>query len=172
MSEPVPNDLPEQPSEHGAPPMKILIVEDDLNGLGMILSTRLKPLKSRFPDAEIILVNRMEDGLRVVGEMPHPDVTFLDLGLPDSAWEKTARRVNEFDDKSPVIIITGHAEEQVREIMRRPEIEILVKNPDMFGKLFAAIARALTRGRTGNLERARQNIRMMREFIDHAPAHG
>lgn len=157
-----------QPSQQ---PLKILVVEDDQTGIAVIMQTRLSALKAHFPHSEVILVGTLADGLRVVSQMPCPDVTFLDLGLPDSAWQNTIRRVHEFEQHSPVIIITGHPQQKVQELMDQANqggIEIIEKDSRMWGKLFQAIARALARGPKKDLEQVAQNLATLREMIDHA----
>lgn len=144
--------------------MRILIVEDDQQGMGEIVQRRLEVLREKFPRAEIVLVGTLADGLRVLATIPHPDVTFLDLGLPDSTWTATLQRVPEIDDMSPVIIITGHAEDKVRELLTRPEVEVIQKTPAMFARLLGAIAAALARRQASNHEKIAANLELLREL--------
>lgn len=147
--------------------MKILIIEDDQEGMGLTLQRKLEVLREKFPAAEISLVGTLADGLRVISEIPHPDVTFLDLGLPDSPWLETLAIAPEIDDTTPVIIVTGHAEESVRSLLTRQEIEVIHKEPAMFNRLIGAIASALARRKSGNLERIAANLETLRSMIPH-----
>lgn len=138
--------------------------------MGEAIAKKLSLLKAKFPDANILHVGTLREGLTIVSQVPYPDVTFLDLGLPDSKWTETITHIDEFEKRSPVIVVTGHPEEQVRKLIaltQSPGVEVLYKDADLFGKLFEAIARAMTRGKTGSMERIRSNIRQMREMIDH-----
>lgn len=154
-----------------AHPLHILIVED-IELMATAIRDRLEMLRLRFPDARLTCVSNFKDGIDVVSQIPHPDVVLLDIGLPDSAWETTIANVHEFENRSPVLIVTGHSEDTVRERLKRagqPDIEVLRKDPSMWSKLIECVARAMMRAKHGNMERITQNIRTLREMIHNAP---
>lgn len=155
--------------------LKILIVEDDTNGMAVMLASKLKVLREHFDNPEIIIVGTLADGLRRAYEDPAPDVTFLDLGMPDSDWEDTARRAEEIEDRCPVIIVTGHYEQAVRPLVPNRDIEILHKDIALWDKIIPAIARALPRslGKSksiANDDAIRQNIETLRKMIQNGPS--
>lgn len=152
-------------------PLQILVVED-MDMMAEAIRDKLGILHRKFPDARITIVGNWKDGIDVVSQVPHPDVVLLDLGLPDSEWKLSIERVDEFDRRSPVIIVTGHPEDKVKELLllaNSPHIEVLRKDAGMWGKLIDCIARAMARHKTGSMDRIADNIRKLREMIDHAP---
>lgn len=144
---------------------KILVIED-MEGMRIALGRYLERLREKFPHAEISFVGTLADAWRILREIPAPDVTFLDLGLPDSEWHKTIESISEIDSLSPVIVMTGYPESKVREMMGRPDIDILEKGTSMWGKLWEAIARAVSRSiHSENMDRVDHNIRLLRAMI-------
>ncbi len=64
-----------------------------------------------------------------------PDVVLLDLNLPDSQGMETLRTVRRLVPRSPVIVLTGMAEDEVGdEAIRNGAQDFLVKGK-MFGEL-------------------------------------
>lgn len=152
-------------------PLQILVVED-MAMMADAIREKLSVLQHKFPDSRITIVGTWKDGIDVVSQVPHPDVVLLDLGLPDSEWRNSIERVDDFDRRSPVIIVTGHPEEKVRELLllaNSPHIEVLRKDSNLWDKLIDYIARAMARHKTGSMDRIKANIRTLREMIDHAP---
>lgn len=147
---------------------KILIVEDD-ERLGPQINECLKVLLVKFPVATIVVVRSWADGAVEMDKVPAPDAVILDLGLPDSEWTRTLDRVDVFESRSPVVIVSGYPAEAVQERLRRPEIEVLQKRPGFFDQLIAALFRAFQRASRGNMESVRENIHVMRELVPNAP---
>lgn len=145
--------------------IKILIVEDDTNGMGKMLVERIGFLRSHFQRAEISLVETLADARRVLLIYPRPDMIVLDLGLPDSLWEETVAAAPELDSKSPVVIVTGHPEDQVRALLKCPEVEIIMKDPSLWDHLIAAVARALFRGFSRSRKQVDENLSRLAELI-------
>lgn len=153
------------------PPLQILVVEDQEPMANAILD-KLEFLRARFPTARLTCVGTFREGVDVVSQIPHPDVVLLDLGLPDSEWRQTIARIDEFEKRSPVLIVTGHPEDKVRELLAingAARIEVLRKDPGMWGPLIEYVARAMARGKSDNMERITENLRLLREMIDNAP---
>lgn len=148
--------------------MRILVIEDDY-GMRMALKEAFAVLIERFPSASVILTATLEAGLKEICVIPAPDVTILDLGLPGSTWRDTLARIAEFDDFSPVIIVSGHPEDEIRALLTRQEIEVIHKDPTMWKKIPKAIMRALARFRKpNNFQVIDENLRQMKEIIANA----
>lgn len=132
-----------------------------------VISQRIGAVREKFPDADLQRVGSRAEGLRIVRETPRPDCVFLDLGLPDSVWTETLNTVDEFETESPVIIVTGHPEQMVMDLLANKEIQVIHKDDAMWGKLLGAILRAIQRGKSDTLA---ENIRRMKELLSqYAP---
>lgn len=151
-------------------PLQILVVED-MAMMANAIVLKLEMLRGRFPDAKITSVGTWAAGIDVVSQVPHPDVVLLDIGLPDSKWEESISNVDEFERRSPVLIVTGHAEEKVKALLSlaNPNIEVLHKDHSMWSKLIEYVARAMARGKSTSMDRITENIRILREMIANAP---
>ncbi|WP_448189546.1 diguanylate cyclase [Azospirillum sp. sgz301742] len=84
----------------------VLLVEDDPADAGLVRHA-LRSLGGRFT-----LTHRLtlEDGLASLRDN-HCDVVLLDLTLPDSSGFDTIRRVREASPAMPLIVLTGHDDE-------------------------------------------------------------
>lgn len=146
---------------------KILVVED-MEGMQVAIGAYLKQLRTKFPHAEISFVSTLEDAWPILREIPPPDVVFLDLALPPFSWQETVLQIPAIEALCPVIVMTGYPADKVRAMMRRDDIDILEKGSSMFGKIWEYIARAISRHiRSDNMDRAAENIRILREMIPH-----
>lgn len=142
--------------------LHILIIEDDKEGMAEEIYRRLHLIREKFPEARISIVGTKSEGMIIVGSIPRPDCVFLDLGLPDSTWMQTIESVDEIESQSPVIIITGHPEKMVMDLLKNKEIQVIHKDETMWGKLLGAILRAISRGKSDPLG---ENIRRMKEIL-------
>lgn len=86
--------------------LKILVIEDN-PGDAALLENMLAEAGLRF---ELKCVERLASGIKQIKEEPF-DVILLDLGLPDSYGLETLKRWNEFEQETPVIVLTGLADE-------------------------------------------------------------
>ncbi len=82
--------------------MHILLIEDD-DGYARLIVKYLK-------DHSIVRCISMEDSFAVLNSQA-VDLVLLDLSLPDSNGIDTFSAVIEFDQKLPVVVLTGNAEE-------------------------------------------------------------
>ncbi|PPD59224.1 response regulator transcription factor [Dehalogenimonas etheniformans] len=85
--------------------MKVLIIEDDS---GIVDSLNLL-FKMRWPEVEFKITSKGETGLLAV-EQWNPDLTVLDLGLPDIDGLEVLKRIRLFS-LTPVIILTARGDE-------------------------------------------------------------
>lgn len=145
--------------------MRILVVEDD-EGMGIVISHRLRMLRDKFPESEIVLVTTMDAARKQLAGIPWPDIVIADLTLPDSTLEATVAAMREVDRYSPVILLTGNPSGARAALIDGDEMEIVSKDGGTFTgpNLFEAIARAWIRF-CGRNDRLRQNIDRMRELI-------
>lgn len=143
-------------------PLRVLIVEDQESMRAALREGLLASLVSRFPGCEIQCVTTFAEGLAIVLADPAPSFTILDLGLEDSSTEQTARRVHEFEARSPTIIVTGSREADVRPFMGDCPVLIIHKAPGMISKIVAAIL-----GRSDHLKRADENLAEVKEMLSH-----
>lgn len=148
--------------------LRLLIVEDQVS-VSETLKVAATQLLARFPHSAVIIANTLALGLEYVRGIPAPDVTILDLGLPDAQeWKETLTHVPEFEARSSCIILTGHPIEEVRRLMQMGEIEIVHKgDATMWTSLVGAIIRALHR-KSENLVRAAASLREAKEILANA----
>lgn len=123
-----------------------LVVEDDRT-VAYFVEGQLAAIREAFPHAVIQLVHTWKDAGRVIFADPAPTVILMDLSMPGSTREETIARVAEIEERSAVIIITGHNEDDVRRMLGESKVEILRKDPRLMsqGFLIRAIVRALSR---------------------------
>ena len=117
---------------------KILVIEDDL-AFRDLLRLHLRQGGHAVQTAE-----DPEEGLRSLLETP-PDLILLDLDLPYlSGFEVLeALRADPASQRIPVIVVTGHAEDEVHERCRTIGIEGFLTKPFKSEHLLQGIARAL-----------------------------
>jgi DNA-binding response OmpR family regulator len=85
--------------------LKVLIIEDDS---GIVDSLNLL-FRMRWPEVEFKITSKGETGLAAVEEW-NPDLTVLDLGLPDIDGLEVLKRIRLFSS-TPVIILTARGDE-------------------------------------------------------------
>lgn len=141
--------------------MKILVIEDE-SSMAHVVQMCIAKIRAKFPDANILHAATRSEGIRIVREIPKPDCVFLDLGLPDSTWDETLKRVDEFESESPVVILTGYPEKMISDLLENKEIQVIHKDDSMIEKILGAILRAISRGKSDVLS---ENIRRMRELL-------
>ena len=88
-------------------PIKILLVEDH-----KLMRVGLKSLFEELDDIEII--SEAQSGKEAVEKykITHPDVTLMDIGLPDISGIEAAKRIIEHNSLAKVIMLTSHISEQ------------------------------------------------------------
>ncbi len=88
-------------------PIKILLVEDH-----KLMRVGLKSLFEELDDIEII--SEAQSGKEAVEKykITHPDITLMDIGLPDISGIEAAKRIIEHNSLAKVIMLTSHISEQ------------------------------------------------------------
>src|SRR5512139_3988968 len=105
-------------------PLSILLVEDN-SGDVVIIKELLRSAGISF---SLIHVSSLKETLLLCVEREF-DVILLDLGLPDSLGLETLRKIQVFNIKSPVVVMTGLDNEDIAlESLREGAQDYLVKS--------------------------------------------
>lgn len=150
--------------------MKILIVEDDTL-FGELVLRKIELIRDKFPMAEITLVATMKAATRIVSEDPAPDVTFLDLSLPDSDFEQTIASIPMLDERTSIVVVTGHPEARVRQRIENQSIPIVLKDGELLkgDSILRILIGAFMRNRRADRD-IESNLQKLRELVaSHAP---
>ncbi len=88
-------------------PVKILLVEDH-----KLMRVGLKSLFEELDGLEVI--SEAQSGKEALEKykITHPDVTLMDIGLPDISGIEAAKRIIEHNSLAKVIMLTSHISEQ------------------------------------------------------------
>lgn len=88
-------------------PIRILLVEDQ-----KLMRVGLKSLFEGQNELEVI--SEAQSGKEAVEKfrLVHPDITLMDIGLPDISGIEATKRILEIDSNAKVIILTSHISEQ------------------------------------------------------------
>lgn len=86
--------------------IRILLVEDQ-----KLMRVGLKSLFGEHPELEIIA--EAQSGREAIEKYKaiHPDITLMDIGLPDMSGIEATKKILETDSKAKVIILTSHLSE-------------------------------------------------------------
>ena len=86
--------------------IRILLVEDQ-----KLMRVGLKSLFEEHPELEIIA--EAQSGREAIEKYKavHPDITLMDIGLPDMSGIEATKKILETDSKARVIILTSHLSE-------------------------------------------------------------
>lgn len=89
------------------PPIKILLVEDH-----KLMRVGLKSLFDEMDGLEVI--SEAQSGKEAVEKykITHPDITLMDIGLPDISGIEATKRILEHNSLAKVIMLTSHISEQ------------------------------------------------------------
>lgn len=153
--------------------MHILIVEDE-NTMSMIMSKIVGPIVENFPNSTIQIATHLYEALDVVARTPAPDIVLLDLSLPDSTMENTIAKLTQIEDRSPVVIVTGHARESLESLLAGRDTEFIQKqDADFFksGYIIGIILRVLQRRKRRDFEQMDTNIERMRTLLANGSAN-
>lgn len=144
-------------------PLHVLIVEDDSH-MAEWVQQHIEPLRAAFPRAVIEIVSTWLAAQSAIACEPPPNVTLLDLTLPDSTMLETIARVSIIEQRSAVVIITGHKTEDVEALLVDSRVEVLHKSPSLFmpGSIIRAIYRALARKEMADEQ---QRFKGLREIL-------
>lgn len=150
--------------------LRILIVEDDPL-FSEIAAGLVRPILDAFPESVVVSVQTAEAALKAISEIPTPDVTLLDLTLPPFGVEETLRHLSTLEEKTAVVILTGHKEEFVRQFIGQRDTPIIEKTKAMAnpGILTLAICAAVERYQGRKWAAYQRNLAVMKSLC-HAPA--
>lgn len=114
--------------------MEILIVEDQIP-VAEIVSIVIRRVFERFPGCKVRYVRFLSEALEIINRHA-PDVVVLDLLLadPDSSMEKTLSHLDEIEERSPLVILTGHDPAEVRKLIPDSKVEIVAKDSMIEGR--------------------------------------
>ena len=92
--------------------IRILLVEDQ-----KLMRVGLKSLFDEHKELEIIAEARCGKEAIEKYKTIHPDITLMDIGLPDMSGIEATKKILEIDSKAKIIILTSHlSENEVRAV--------------------------------------------------------
>lgn len=149
--------------------LHVLIVEDD-KLLARLIEHHVGPIREAFPDAIITVVHEWPDARKYLETDPAPNVVLLDLTVPGSELLETIARVDALEERSALVIITGHKPEEFMGLFKS-KVEVLLKTPSLWnpGTIMRAIVRALERK---EIEQQDARFAGIRDIINQLHSHG
>ncbi len=151
--------------------LRILVVEDDPLYSEIINRLLLHDILERIPGSVVTFVKTLEAMEEVLCEIERPDVTILDLAVPPNTMRDTLAQLETIELCTPVVILTGSKEENIRAIIGHrltPIVEKTAAAADP-GILHRAIIFAVEYWQNHRWARVKANIEIMKS-ICHAPA--
>lgn len=147
-----PDDLFASYPEALSAPLRILIVDDEVS-FAAVMEIQVRVLQESFPRAVIEVVHNWTEAIRAVQAEPPPSVTLLDLRMPEGngapfvELREAVRRAIEFDDRTAVVIVSGHRRADIEELLVDSQIEVLQKDSSLLspGNIIRALVRAMER---------------------------
>jgi len=124
--------------------VRVLVVDDERDSLEWV-HRLLKECK-----AEVVLATSARDGLRLVNEVPPPDVIVSDIGMPEKDGLEMMRELRARTDpvgKTPAIALTAFARSEDRTRAMLAGYQVHLAKPVEPQELLAAVANLA--GRTG-----------------------
>lgn len=121
--------------------MKILVIDDEPSVRTLIADALADE------GHEVILAGSGDQGLAAIQRDP-PDAVFLDVVMPGTDGIEVLRQIRERDPDLPVIILTGWANEQEIEDLRRLGVADVVQKPVPLRNLTRALARGWRNSRS------------------------
>lgn len=132
---------PITPSRRPAERMQVLLIEDEAEYAGLVadmLHAAAASTDGAGTQFEIRHATTLEDGLRAM-QSRRPDVVLLDLLLPDSTGFGTFQRVQDLDRNVPIVIVSGHEDEELAlQTVRAGAEDYLVKSK-IHGQVLARV---------------------------------
>ncbi len=150
LSQNIDRDVP------GAAPARVLLVEDDPGDVRIIREQLSETTDLTFHVEEVDRLSRAIEFL----SQGDPDIILLDLNLPDSSGFDTLARIQEQVWRSPVIVLTGNADQSLAaQAVREGAQDYLVKGSVDGKTLGRSIRNAMER------QRAEEAYRLL---VDHS----
>lgn len=150
--------------------IRILIVEDDPK-YSEIAEGLVRPILEAFPDSTVTVVRTAEAALEAVSGMSvaPPDVMILDLVLPPLGMKETLALLDQFEERTAVVILTGHKKELVETFMGTRKTPVVGKDEALLdrGLLTRAIVVAVELYQNRKWKTYRENLSVMKS-ISHA----
>ena len=112
--------------------MRILIVDDE----PAVASLLADAIQDQGHEATI--VHRGREALARLGEQPY-DAVFLDVLMPEMSGIEVLRRIRATHPTLPVIVITGHAQQEELEEARRLGVSEVIEKPFILNNLSDAL---------------------------------
>jgi len=104
--------------------IKILLVEDQ-----KLMRVGLKSLFEEHPELEIIAEAQSGKEAIEAYKTIHPDITLMDIGLPDMSGIEATKKILEIDSKAKIIILTSHlSENEVMESLQAGACAYVMKD--------------------------------------------
>lgn len=148
--------------------MTILIVEDE-KSVGMLIQERIQFLFSKFPNSEIRLVTTWNEAVRIAQAAPSPDISLVDLSLPAQDFESTISKLDEIDNYSPVVIVSGHPKDQILQLLQNKEILVIEKGENNWlDRLVVAIIETLHIRNLSRYKRIEAKIEILKSMQRNA----
>lgn len=113
---------------------RILLVDDD-----PLLRDTLAEQLSQQGDFTVEAAGTAREAIETVRAEPHIDLVLLDIGLPDMDGRKTCAAMREGGFKSPIIMLTGAAEEADQVMGLESGANDYVTKPFKFAVLLARV---------------------------------
>lgn len=89
--------------------MKILVADDHelfLTGLELVI-------KSRHPDAEIVLAHNYSDIFSIIEKQKDFDVILTDLAMPGAVWSNAIKQIHQTLPETPIIILSALFDKEI-----------------------------------------------------------
>jgi len=142
--------------------MKVVIIEDDPD----IVEAVSLCFDLRWPDVEVVSANEGIAGLDLI-EKESPDITMLDVGLPDIDGFEVCRRIRLFSDV-PIIILTVKDQEFDKVKGLELGADDYIAKPFSHVELLARIKAVLRRSTMPQLEEEEEPLTVGKLRIDFA----
>ncbi len=117
-------------------PKRILCVEDDEDSLQM-----MKVLLNMW-DYDVVPASTAADAFRMA-QNERFDLCLFDTSLPDESGVELCKRINDLDEKAPIVFISGHAREVDKDRALKAGAVAYLTKPVDFDLLEDTIARLI-----------------------------
>ena len=122
---------------------KILVVDDN-HGIRELMRMLLT-----YRGYEVLLEETGEKGIETFRQA-HPEVTILDLGLPDMRGSEVLRQMYTLDPEAIIIVMTGADVETVDAKLRGLGATAVIQKGSSFRRMDEIVSQVLGRRRSGD----------------------
>lgn len=147
-------------------PLRILIVEDELP-MQEALSLIIDPLLKHFEGSSLTKTGSLTEAMAIISKYPYPDIVILDLTLNDSGMEATIAKLDDIEERAPLVIVTGYQVEFVETLIKSArKYEIISKHDkSLASRLISAISSVLSSRYQRDYTEQVKRIERMQEII-------